>query len=311
MDTIDIRREIDRSFGDGPETGASDAIVDDLLSRGRRVVHRRRALIATGAAAVAVALVVNTTAAVGGSWGGAGGHTPVADAPGLSGTGGSTATADPTRTPSRKEIAHALGQHLVEYDSSGHLVVDPAATVIRQIDNPFDVPAGDRSVAVVLAYEGATYWFALEWEHDGSGSDSGIWAGDRRELTFGAWVARNKPTHPLHRDQSGPGGWPGIPDLHAVQFVGDTEQLAPVDGTTILEQRAHVQVGESFAGPSDQTAAADVRTSDGNLYYVLARRSDGSTPQYIAVPHDVGGATLDDFITLARQRYATGGGGLL
>ncbi|MGI8522349.1 MAG: hypothetical protein ACR2K3_03425, partial [Nocardioides sp.] len=96
-----------------------------------------------------------------------------------------------------------------------------------------------------------------------------------------------------------------------VRFVGDTEQLEPVRGTTILEQRAHVQVGTSFARPTDQTAAAEVRTSDGTLYYVLARRFDGKTPQYIAVPQGFGGATLDDFLTVARQRYADGGGGLL
>ena len=45
---------------------------------------------------------------------------------------------------------------------------------------------------------------------------------------------------------------------------------------------------------------------------MLARRpSDGSPPQYIAVTATDGGATLDDFLDYARERYAEGGGGLL
>jgi hypothetical protein len=44
---------------------------------------------------------------------------------------------------------------------------------------------------------------------------------------------------------------------------------------------------------------------------VLARSLGSGAAQYIAVSAADGGATLDDFLDLARSRYAEGGGGLL
>jgi hypothetical protein len=107
------------------------------------------------------------------------------------------------------------------------------------------------------------------------------------------------------------GDWPGIPDLDLVTFVGSTERLDPVAGVTILRQQAHVSVGDSFAGPNDQTAAAKVEAADGERYYVLARRVTGGAPQYIAVTEADGGPTLGSFLELARTRYDDNGGGLL
>jgi hypothetical protein len=311
MDTTDIHDEIDRSFGDGPATVAPDALVDELLTRGQRVVRRRRILLATSTAAALVAIVVGTTAALGGSPDAAGRNAPVANDGGPSNVTATGPTADPTRTPSRAEIASALRRDLVTYDDSGNLVIDPDATVLRRIDNPFPGRHGDRSVAMVLDYRGATYWLALSWNHDGSSGTTSMWAGDARQKSFLAWVARYKGMTSGNDRVTGPDAWPGIPDLKAVRFVGDTERLEPVNGTTILDQRAHVHVGDSFARSTDKTAAAEVKTSDGTLYYVLARHFEGQSAQYIAVPQDFGGASLDDFLTAARQRYAEGGGGLL
>ena len=111
---------------------------------------------------------------------------------------------------------------------------------------------------------------------------------------------------------SGPDDWPGIPDLDLVRFVGAGEVLEPVDGVTIFQQRPSPQVGDAFATAGDRSAVARVRAADGAIYYVLARETDGSEPQYIAVKAADGGPTLDAFLDLApRERYAKDGGGLL
>lgn len=107
------------------------------------------------------------------------------------------------------------------------------------------------------------------------------------------------------------GEWPGQVDLDLVEFAGgDTEQLQPSGSATILEQRAHPKLPDSFATSQDRSAVAEVRF-EGERWYVLARRLPGSPPQYIAVSAKDGGPTLDDFLTMARERYAEGGGGLL
>jgi hypothetical protein len=138
-----------------------------------------------------------------------------------------------------------------------------------------------------------------------------MWSGDY-DGSFSSWVGEQRAA--AEGDPSSGGGqsdWPGIPDLELVRFVGSTERLEPVAGTTILRQRAHVSVGDAFAGPTDQAAAAKVEAADGERYYVIARRVTGSAPQYIAVTEADGGPTLADFLNLARARYADNGGGLL
>jgi len=138
-----------------------------------------------------------------------------------------------------------------------------------------------------------------------------MWSGDY-DGSFDSWVAEQSTMVEGDPSSGGDqGDWPGIPDLDLVRFVGSTERLEPVAGVTILRQDAHVSVGDSFAGPNDQTAAAKVEAADGERYYVLARRITGGAPQYIAVTEADGGPTLGSFLDLARTRYADNGGGLL
>jgi hypothetical protein len=214
-------------------------------------------------------------------------------------------------TPTRAEIRQALSRQLASYDDAGRLVLAAGVSVVQRIDQPYRATAPGRSVALVLDYRGARYWYALDRAPDGSAGGAGVWSGDRRE-SFETWVRDQRhiaETGPAAPDSAG--AWPGIPDLRLVRFVGGTEQLAPVDGARVLSQEAHLSVGDSFAGPGDQTAAAKVEASDGTRYYVLARRAPGTAAQYIAVAESDGGPTLAAFLDLARQRYAAGGGGLL
>lgn len=115
-----------------------------------------------------------------------------------------------------------------------------------------------------------------------------------------------KPPRPRHTDQD---VWPGIPDLDLVRLA-EGSLLEPVEGVDLIRQVANPELGASWAAPSDPSAAAEVRV-DGARYYVLARSSDGGSPEYIAVRAADGGPTLKAFLELARERYAEGGGGLL
>ena len=87
-----------------------------------------------------------------------------------------------------------------------------------------------------------------------------------------------------------------------MRFHGDTEQLTPLDGVTLVQQRAHPDLPQAWATRADRSAAAEVRFA-GDLYYALARTTPGDVaPQYVAVPATRGGPTLDDFLELVRER---------
>lgn len=303
-----LRDAIERSISEGPH----GVPVDDLLARGHRALVRRRLLTGAGATLATVAILGTTAVAMGGS----GTHTArppgYAELPSASPT---TPTSVPTpalRTPSVREAQRAMSRPLARFDGRGRLVLAPQTQVVRRVDDPFAGRQPGRSVALELEYRRVRYWFALYQEPDRSGDwTSFMWPGDY-DGSFQAWVAEQfllEEGGPPRREAQD--GWPGIPDLELVRFVAGTERLEPVAGVTILGQRAHVSVWGSFADPEDQTAAAKVETSDGERYYVLARRIEGSAPQYIAVTEADGGPTLDSFLDLARERYAENGGGLL
>lgn len=303
-----LRDEIDRSIGEGPH----GVPVDELLTRGRRALVRRRLLAGTGATLAVVAIFGTTAVAVGGS----GTHTSqapgYAERPSASPITPTSAPAPALRTPSQREAQRAMERPLARFDGRGRLVLVPQAQVVRRIDNPIAGSEPGKSVALELDYRRVRYSFALYQAPDRAGGwSSFMWSGDF-DGSFASWVGAQ---FIVEEDEPSPGGgqdeWPGIPDLDLVRFVGSTERLEPVAGVTILRQQAHVSVGDSFAGPNDQTAAATVAAADGERYYVLARRVTGGAPQYIAVTEADGGPTLDSFLDLARTRYADNGGGLL
>lgn len=302
----EIQEQLERSIGREPALGS----VEDLLAQGHRALARRR--IAAGVAAAAVVAVVGGTSFV--AWGGTGaGARPGAGFAG-SGTAGprvstSAAPAASASPPTRAEVARTLRRALARYDDHGALVIDPRATVVRRIDDPYALTGSGRSVALVLEVGGTTYWYALHWSPGGLVGSTGAWSGDFPEETFDAWVQDHRI---IARPDPGSksGDWPGVPDDSLVRF-GAGERLRPLAGVRILEQRPHVSVGASFAGPGDRTAAALVEAADGTRSYVLARGTGGGAAQYIAVAAADGGPSLDAFLELARARYAEGGGGLL
>ncbi len=303
-----IRDEIDRSIGEGPH----GVPVDELLTRGHRALVRRRLLTGAGATLAVVALF-GTTAVVAG---GPGTHTSrapeYAERPSTSHVTPTSTPAPALRTPTQREARRAMNRPVARFDDRGRLVLVPAAQVVRRIDNPVAGSEPGKSVALELDYRRVRYWFALYQEPDRSGGwSSFMWSGDY-DGSFASWVGEQFTIDESERSTGGgQDEWPGIPGLDLVRFAGGTDRLEPVAGVTILRQQVDVSVGDSFAGPNDQTAAAKVEAADGNRYYVLARRVTGGAPQYIAVTEADGGPTLDSFLDLARSRYADNGGGLL
>jgi hypothetical protein len=316
MDTDEhVRREIDRSFGEGP----SRLPDGDLLARGHRALARRRIAVGAVAAAV-VAAVGGTTLAAAGIDDAAGPRRPgyaaspsAAPSPSASrSTAVQPAPTTPSVTPpSQAEFRRAL-RTVAVYDDSGRLLIAPQATVLDRVAHPYRAFGPGRSVALVLDFHGYTYWAALYRAPDGRHSTSVTWSGEQ-DSTFEAWVRDQRSTVAADGASTSAGSdvWPGVPNPDLVRFVGSTERLRPLDGVRILRQADHVSVGDSFAGPTDQTAAALVEAADGERSYVLARRFDGRPPQYIGVPVADGGPTLAAFLDLARAKYAPGGGGLL
>ncbi|CAN5535145.1 hypothetical protein BH10ACT10_BH10ACT10_23190 [soil metagenome] len=309
----DIHDRLDGSFGDGPTQPPVDP---SLLDRGHRALARRRRVAAVLAAAAVVA-VVGGTAVV------ASGRTDAGRAPGVAGTTSpspSTATGQPAPTltsspevaaPSRAEARRALGLPLADLKRDGRLVIAPGATVLHRIDDPYVDTASGRSVALEVDYRGSTYWYALYRGPDGAFATTSGWSG-AYPMSFGAWVESQRytegPPSPTGRP---PHTWPGEPTTDLVRFTGRDDRLEPVGRVQILRQRPHVSVGDSFALPTDRTAAALVRTDGGQRYYVLARDLGAAPAEYIAVSEKEGGPTLTAFLDFARMVYAEGGGGLL
>ena len=307
MDT-DIRDEIDRSFGEGPP-------LDDrgpLIARGHAAVRRRR--LAEGGSVLLVAAGVTVIAVLSTS------GTTKSASPGPAGAPSSAVAPTPQPTPvvpdSEPDVVTVENDRLprgiaVVLEPDGTVSVRPGVEVTQTIANPYHRKAPAISIALTYTWRGTTYWYSsFVDENRGSSTSS---QPVMTSMSFREWVHEQRP---IRAGSNGPGStdpgdWPGNPDLDLVGFIGGSQRLQPSAGVTIVEQRAHPDVPDSFATADDRSAVAEVRL-EGERYYVLARRTaDGSPPDYIAVTAKDGGATLDDFLELARERYAEGGGGLL
>jgi hypothetical protein len=317
--SIDIRDAIERSIGEGPEQPAPDL----LLARGRRALLRRR-LVEAGSAVAGGALVLTVTVLA--AHGTTDGAVPRPVDP-----ASATATAranQPTGSPSQPAVGafpaldtppipdRGIGVDEAVSQQADGVHVSTAIRVLRFVDDPWGVRPRAWSIALVYRAQGVTYWYAGYLGRDFGGQATSIPAA-QAGLPFGFWVQQQKEIYrPAGSGRPGGAatpdrGWPGLTDLQLVRFDGTSERLTPLDAVTLLAQRAHPDLPDTWARSGDRSAAAEVRF-EGERYYVLARAvAGGGAPQYIAVPAADSGATLDDFITRARQRYGRDGGGLL
>jgi len=202
------------------------------------------------------------------------------------------------------------GPDAAMYTPDAGLVTKPGWEVAERID---DVAGKDTlAVDVVRADDPDRHqWFLFSLRM----TISTLHAPAPGYPTFQSWIEVNAPLLPggggggADTGPSGDGDWPGVERDDLVAF-SPGGALEPLPGVSLLEQRSSPDLPESFAGPDDVSAVALVE-KDGERWFVLARDLADSPAQYIAVPAAEGGGTIAEFLELARERYAEGGGGLL
>ena len=283
MDT-DIRHAIDRSFDDGPPTGDLDLI----LTRGQRVVRRRR--LAEGASLLLVAGAIAGIAF-------AASGTP--DGSTLGPAGQPTAAATPSSQPAEPD-ATASGPTWEDdtpvryYD--GALQIRDGVVVHQHLANPFGYELPRLSDALDLTYEGQRMWLLAEYRQGGSGytstAPSNGWA------SFSDWVASQVGTA-----QPGADGWPETVRLD------DQGEVVAAPGARIVQRTDDPGLGASFAAAGTPTGAAVVSVSgDDKSYFVVWRVVDGKLDVITTPPRDVVGATFEQLLNYARGQYASGEG---
>jgi hypothetical protein len=285
---VDIAERIDRSFGDGPAAPS----LEDLLGRGRRALRRRR-LVTTGAG-IAAAVLVGSGVLWSAGDGGSGADRSFVDEP----TTSQSAEPDPWQVVPASD-PDIEGTELVGWDDEGRLKVREGVTVLQYADNPLGFRAPDSSAALAVSVDGAETWLVTQFNADRTGamSSSGT-SSEEARLSF--------PTFELWLDDQVAMAH-GDPTLALVRFAPDGRLETRDDDVTLIQQRAHPDLGPTFAGPDDLTAVAEVRWGE-KRWYVLARRIGDSDPEYFPTAASVSAPTLDEFIDYAREAYASGGG---
>ena len=282
------RREIDRSFGDGPAAAPDQTC--SPAGTGRSARRRSRPVPPRW----------RWSPAVGGTTLGASGLDDAPD-PATSppatrrtperepepSTSSRAASARPSAPPPAttpptpgRSISRALDTASPRYDVAGRLRARPGRHRARPGST---TPTGRRPGQLRSRWRWTTtaalLGRALPVAGAAAAGPRSTWSGDAGRRPSRPGCATQKlglaDAGRARTTSAGPDVWPGVPNPYLVRFAGSTERLEPVGGVRILRQRPHVSVGASFAGPADRTAAALVGAADGKRYYVLARRVDG------------------------------------
>lgn len=240
--------------------------VADQVILGRRRLRRRRAVAGVLAATAAVAVV-------GGAWT----VTQVGDdsdrgvrvAQGADGS--DTSDAEPW---SRDEF--------VRFGPDGEVEVNPDAEVVASLEIE---AAGQVGEVYRIRIEDETYDVLAVPE---TGTVSSVLAGSQG-LNLGSWAMFQLDPDYLPSDTS----W--------VRFDARDELVAK-PGVTLVHQLLDPPF-ETFAGPQDRTAAAEV-TRDGRTFFLAVRSLDGGPAEAIAYRQDRRVRTLEEFVDHARQQYA-------
>jgi hypothetical protein len=284
---IDIAERIDRSFGDGPAAPPLDA----LVGLGHRALRRRRLSLA-GAGLAATVAIGGVLWSVGDGDVGRGADPSFVDEPTSQAPQPDLWQVVPASDPDIE------GTELVGWDDDGGLKVREGVTVLRFSDNPLGFKAPDNSAALAVSVDGGETWLVTQYNADAQGMRSTGTASEDARTSF--------PTFELWLDDQVAVAH-GDPTLALVRFAPDGRLEARDDDVTLIQQRAHPDLGPTFAGPDDLTAVAEVRWGE-KRWYVLARRIGDHDPEYFPTAASVSAPTLDGFIDFARDAYANGGG---
>lgn len=276
-----ISEQIEASFGDGP----SHRPLEDRLSAGRRARRRRKSTEGVAAvASVAVLGLAAYTLAPGG--------TPdSAKDPGFS----EQPSATPSDASTRKRVEALEQSKWAAYDADGNVVLGEGVTESRRVPNPLNWSLPKKSVGLELERNGERIWMLLEYEIQGGDGVSGS-VSDPAQKSFETLEQWLDDQVALRTDGE---------HLQLVEFGGG-EELLPLPGVTIVQQRPSPDVGERFAAPGDRSAVAEVQF-DGATWFVLARQVGGPA-EYFPTAKMAGRETLVEFLDYARGQYAGGEG---
>lgn len=261
---MDIKDELDASFGDGPPLRP----VTDAITAGRAALRRRR--LGAGAATLAVVVVMGGTA-----YAAAGGRQQSSrDADRAVATQG----AEPVDEfldevpvgldrPDCDLAPENCTDVVVDFDPQGRLLRAEGVRITRLELDPVLRGETQRSAAVEAVHEGTTLWLFVQWLRGGGSSfaETAEQARDhegRRFTDFDAWLAAGKA----------PGGWGGItsepedPDSFAAIQWWD-----PPTGRLVVPES--VEVLQRVENPLGHTAPHDsaglVVRHRGTVYWLL------------------------------------------
>lgn len=303
MDTeIDWRRELDGSFGAGP-----DVPVGHYVDAGRRAVRRRRV----------TAVVVAATLVVAGStaWAASPGGAPRGDAPvasnGPSPTQGEAVDkqAGRERRTQRLEELRRSADARIDFKGNpavladGGLVLSPRTdAVLQRVPNPMGYTEEQgRSLAIRVMYESRERYSLMSWSPDGGSTSSTVDAtGD-----FAGWLdvaVRTRHTLDVANGVTPSGGDTSDGPWLTLTSDGDVEAARP--GIVLVEGRAEVDLGAAFATDSDRVGAVRLLV-DGRPEFAVYRVIEG---QLDVIPGGGSFDSLDSFLGWARGQYASGEG---
>lgn len=288
---MDIKENLDTSFGDGPRQSP----IDDHVTAGRRALRRRRAT--TGVAGLAVVALVGGT-----SWlatGGTGddpdnGADRVASQP-----SGSTTSTKGIKTKEKAPLPPKTSEFHGEPALllSGHVFLAPGWHEVSRIENPMDYTTRNNSMGIEVR-KGQEHRFVLLCEFAKSTStNSGEAVGSLAD-----WL--ETATANQHTLDVENGVVPPDKASGPLVTMDETGKLTPRSDLTIVAQASYVDLGPDFAGPKDPTAAARLDMPTGKDVYVVVRRIAGSKTEVIRGGNAGTFATLGEFLAHARTKYS-------
>ena len=298
---VDWRHELDSSFGTG-----QDLPPGHYVAAGRTAVRRRRA--------ASFAIIASMVVGVGAAWASSPGTALHGD--GSVATQGPSPTTDVRPTMSAREARRARLERMREQAGreasrmglpgwltySGLALAPDAGPVLERVPNPMGYTEDQgRSLAIRVMMDGKEQYALLTvYPVDDTSAMSVMATGD-----FAGWLAgavRSQQTLDVANGVTpSSGDTSGQPWL-VLDGSGNVATARP--GVVITEQRAGVDLGESFG--SGATATGVVRLLvDGRSEFAAYRVIDGTLD---VVP---AGGTFDSmaaFVDWARGQYASGSG---
>lgn len=298
---VDWQHELDSSFGTG-----HDLPPGHYVAAGRTAVRRRRA--------ASFAIVASMVIGVGAAWASSPGTAPRGDAPVA--TQGPSPTTDAQPTMSAREarkarlerMRDAARQGALQIGNPGALMMDGslvlvpgAGPVLERVPNPMGYTKEQgRSVGIRLMVDGKEQYALLTVYPDGT-SGNIVWkTGD-----FAGWLAgavRSQQTLDVANGVTPSSGDASGQPWLVLDGSGNVATARP--GVVISEQRAGVDLGESFGAGATETGVVRL-VVDGRSEFAAYRVIDGTLDVIPA------GGTFDSmsaFIDWARGQYASGVG---